>query len=911
MSFRNSNNTVVKAADQLVVKIRPVPRVSGVSANGYKFSYVYGDKFDFTNLEVRLVNSSPDIPQMVLKYMPELDDFVIKKDSGEYTKDDLFKQIASNGDILREVKITQSIAKKDISVQHGDDVGLGDQDNNKVLKITHHAKDVTPASTEINMKIKPPSKAVSATVMNMGVKFDEGQESNLDKWSITVFRDSVVNQNPNDMQASDSIKVLYDKEAKLLYEYNVNGNKKYNLKDGDTYRNMQIIVMQKTSSGSVIAGPDLATSPEYKWQPKDVGVKILHSESGVRVDSNGNPIPSSYDNIELAYIPIVVKPEKGIEIFQISKDPTFDTDLGKTKIFYEGVTLNINSISMLIKLYGQEGKEYSYQDLLELKSNSSANDMLKSITITLQRKDGVEEQNPNNITLTKIHDGAKIKISVIEDNQTRTLYSNVMKVRTKILKANIYSITPKVGEVPKTTVAPTPDWYLEFGSESISWMGDLDAGKFKALTPYRALVKLRAKSGYTFYDIKESDVTVVDTNGIGKAPETGSFVISDDADTVTFRILFSDMAASTEPGTSSFAQTPAPMLMSLTPPEATGSTVQVKTADEFYNAMANPKVSVIEVAANITLAKSVTVTKEVVLINNSVLTYYADAPVNSRNDSLFEVRNRELRQFRVTKNGTLTVKDQATLNKIGTGDIVVDNGGKVVVYGTLSTAGKKLIGKQGTALKTYGNSSIVISNTVQGQLMTLNGTGDLLQTMTLDKNLAIEKSARLNIKSGKTLRANSGISVTNRGSVYLEDNASISGSGKFDGASPIGNSFEGFIGADSDAVRYGSKSTELNYRKNGNNINMSFTVPYKTKTVYFSGVNVKAGDLKPGTYTLKGIDGIKTVPLVIGAPSAKTGLSRVSLGTNGFVISSVLTSGNYAVSGLVGGANINLEINIS
>ena len=275
-----------------MVKIIPVPRISGVSANGYKFSYVYGDKFDFSNMEVRLVNSNPDKPQIVLRYIPALGDFVIKNSvytsDSQYKEEDLYKQTAPNGDILREVKITQSIAKKDISVQHGDDVGLGDQDNNKVLKITHHAKDVAPASTEVNMAIKPPSKAVSATVTNMGVQFDEGDSSNLADWLITVYRDSVVNQNPNDAQASDSVKVFYGKKATdstpKLYEYTVKSDdntwKEYNFKEGDSYRNMQIIVMQKTSSGSTVTGPDLVTSPEYKWQPKDVGIKIIHAESG-------------------------------------------------------------------------------------------------------------------------------------------------------------------------------------------------------------------------------------------------------------------------------------------------------------------------------------------------------------------------------------------------------------------------------------------------------------------------------------------------------------------------------------------------------------------------------------------------------------------------------------------------------
>ena len=919
VSFRNPNNTVIKAADPLVVKITPVPRISGVSANGYKFSYVYGDKFDFSNMEIRLVNSNPDKPQIVLRYIPALGDFVIK--SSEYTSDsqykeaDLYKQTAPNGDILREVKITQSIAKKDISVQHGDDVGLGDSDNNKVLKITHHAKDVAPASTEVNMAIKPPSKAVSATVTNMGVQFDEGDSSNLADWLITVYRDSVVNQNPNDAQASDSVKVFYGKKATdstpKLYEYTVKSDdntwKEYNFKEGDSYRNMQIIVMQKTSSGSTVTGPDLVTSPEYKWQPKDVGIKIIHAESGVRVDSNGNPIPSSYDNIELAYIPIVVKPEKGLEIFQISKDPTFDYNLGKTNIFYVGKTLDINSLEMLIKPYNGITQNYSYAQLLELKNGSD--DILKTVTVTLLRSDGIEESNPNNITLQKIHDGAKIKISVIENNQTRILYTNPLRVRTMISKVDIYSITPKIGETPKTTIAPTPDWYPQFGSEFISWMGDLDSsGKFKADTPYYALIKLRAKPGYTFFGINVSDVKVVDTNGTSKGPVDGSFELSEDAETITFRILFSAMSPEAAAGIQTLA---APSTQLLTSTSVTGSTAEVKTADEFYSALDNSKVGTIEVVANITLTRSVTTTKNIIVKDGYTLTYYVDGAVSQRSTDISAQRNKEARQFRITKNATLTVENQATLNKLGTGDITVDNGGKVVAYGTLSTAGKKLIGKQGTALKTYGNSAIVISATSEGQIMTLSGNADLIQSMTLDKSLVVANGARLNVKQGKTLRANSGISITNRGTMYLEDSASIAGSGEFTGTAPVGNSFGGFLGADSDAVRYGSKSTALNYRKYNSNINMSFTVPYKTRTVYFSGVNVKAGDLKPGTYTLRGTDGISSVPIVIGAPSVKTGLSRVGLGTNGYVLPATLRSGNYTVNGIIGGLNVTLEINIA
>ena len=478
-----------------------------------------------------------------------------------------------------------------------------------------------------------------------------------------------------------------------------------------------------------------------------------------------------------------------------------------------------------------------------------------------------------------------------------------------ISKVDIYSITPKIGETPKTTIAPTPDWYPQFGSEFISWMGDLDSsGKFKADTPYYALIKLRAKPGYTFFGINVSDVKVVDTNGTSKGPVDGSFELSEDAETITFRILFSAMSPEAAAGIQTLA---APSTQLLTSTSVTGSTAEVKTADEFYSALQDSSVDDIGVVDNITLTKSATITKDVNVNDGSTLSYYADANVAGRSTDISAQRNKEARQFRITKNATLTVENQATLNKLGTGDITVDNGGKVVAYGTLSTAGKKLIGKQGTALKTYGNSAIVISATSEGQIMTLSGNADLIQSMTLDKSLVVANGARLNVKQGKTLRANSGISITNRGTMYLEDSASIAGSGEFTGTAPVGNSFGGFLGADSDAVRYGSKSTALNYRKYNSNINMSFTVPYKTRTVYFSGVNVKAGDLKPGTYTLRGTDGISSVPIVIGAPSVKTGLSRVGLGTNGYVLPATLRSGNYTVNGIIGGLNVTLEINIA
>lgn len=669
-----------------MVKIIPVPRISGVSANGYKFSYVYGDKFDFSNMEVRLVNSNPDKPQIVLRYIPALGDFVIKNSvytsDSQYKEEDLYKQTAPNGDILREVKITQSIAKKDISVQHGDDVGLGDQDNNKVLKITHHAKDVAPASAEINMAIKPPSKAVSATVTNMGVQFDEGDASNLEDWLITVYRDSVVNQNPNDTQASDSVKVFYGKKAEddenpedpedrvlKLYEYTSLGDKntwkEYNFKKGDAYRNMQIIVMQK-SGESIVPGPDLVTSPGYIWQPKDVGIKIIHAESGVRVDANGNPIPSSYDNIELAYIPIVVKPEKGLEIFQISKDPTFDYNIGKSKIFYVGNTLNIDSLEMLIKPYNGITQNYSYSQLLKL--NEGMDDILKTVTVTLLRSDGIEETNPHAITLQKIHDGAKIKISVIENNQTKILYTDPLRVRTKIKNVHIYTITPEIGEAPKINISNDPRFYPEFSSESIAWLGSFEAGKFKANTNYQALLELRAKPGYTFYGIDPSNITVDNTNSGTIKPIEGSFIKSDDSESITFRVMFSEMSSEAAAGIQTLA---APSTQLLTSTSVTGSTAEVKTADEFYSALDNSKVGTIEVVANITLTRSVTTTKNIIVKDGYTLTYYVDGTVSQRNTGISNERNKEARQFRITKNATLTVENQAILNKLGTGDILL------------------------------------------------------------------------------------------------------------------------------------------------------------------------------------------------------------------------------------------------
>lgn len=916
VSFRNTDNKIVNTTDPLFITINPVPRINSVSASGYKFSYIHGDKFDFTNLEVRLVSSDPDAPQIELRYIPALKDFVIKKPNtsdANYTEADLYRTKASNGDVLREVKITQSIANKDVLVEQGTDVGLGDKDNIKKIKITHSAKDVASASAEINMQIKPPSKAVSATVTGMGVQLDEGAAVNMKDWDITVFRDSIVQQNPQNPQASDSTKVLYgllgsDTTAKL-YEYtsksDQNSWKPYNYSIGDTFRNMQIIVMQKTSSGTIIPGPDLVTSPDYKWQRKDIAIKIIHSESGVRLDANGNPIPTSYNNVELAYIPIVVRPEKGIELFEILSDPTQEGVPAKTKMFFVDDTLDIKSLTVLLKEYGKDSENIVFGD-------TGGPFTAKGIKVTLLLKDGKTEIGSTNsdmssITLNKDHDGAKFKISILDGDQPRIIYSKELKVKTKIKKVDITTITPRVGDKPSSTLAPNAEWYPQYGSEFISWMGELDTnGRFKSGVDYQALIKLRAKTGYTFNGITESDVSVDNINGVKLPPQSGSFILSEDSETITFRIKFSSMAAAV----SSLVAPVSPTAMVSTSYTEPSSYTDVSTSTEFYAALANSKVTAIRVVKSMTLSKDTIVTKPVTVVDGVNLSYSVDATSSGRNLNELDKKYKTTRQFRITGNGTIFIKNKATLNKAGTGNYTIDNGGKIVLEGTLSNEGVKIIGKEGTRIKTYGTSKIIITGSMSGPTMTLEGNADVLQSVTLDHNFVVAPSAKLNVKQGRTLRANNNIAITNKGSIYVEDNATISGTGKYSGESPNGSFFAGFIIEGNDSVRYSGKKTELKQTQSGSNVRLAFTVPTGAKTITFSNVYVNAGDVKQGSYALKGKDGINTTIIEVSEPSSKTGLSRVTLGAYGLTIPSNLSPGRYTLSGILGGTNVTLEITL-
>lgn len=94
ISFRNFGNQVVKTLEPLYINVNPIARINALSASGYKYSYLYGDKFDFTNLEIKLVSSNPDEPQKELRYVPALKEFVVKKQNtsdDEYTEEDLYK----------------------------------------------------------------------------------------------------------------------------------------------------------------------------------------------------------------------------------------------------------------------------------------------------------------------------------------------------------------------------------------------------------------------------------------------------------------------------------------------------------------------------------------------------------------------------------------------------------------------------------------------------------------------------------------------------------------------------------------------------------------------------------------------------------------------------------------------------
>lgn len=819
------------------------------------------------------------------------------------------------------MKITQEVTKKDVLVEHGTDVGLGNEANVKKLKITHFAKDVSPASVEITMQIKPPSKAVAANVTGITAQFEENANASesLKLWDINVIRDSIVSQKPGG-GTSDITKVLYSTSATTssvkLYEYTDRGNqstwKPYNYNESDARRSMEILVMQKDASGTLIPGPDISNS-DYAWRRNDVAIRIVHSESGVRLDTNGNPIPTNYEGVTLAEIPIFVKPENGIEIFTLSED----SQMPKSFVVGENLLTKMKGTKIRLKEYNQDVRYFTFNetgqwieyDSLGVAINPQPSDK-PNIKITAILKNGFEVPIPTNVT--QDFDGSKIKMELIDKaSQSHKILSEELQVRTKISEILVRGIYPVAGQPPKRSLDISDNDYASNGI--VTWTdGVFDAnGNFIAGTSYGVKVDIVPKSGYVFDPL----ITNIKAKyGIDGEVSYSSANIKADGK-LEVRFVFSNVPPL--PTTVISGVTPAPAVvqpttLAYTAPASitTLKATPESTSTGFYDALSDDSVAAIEIVEDMTLSKDTVIDKPVTINDGVVLSYNVDATTSGRSADSNSKNFKTTRKFRITKGGVLIIKSGGVLNKIGAGSYTIDNGGKIVAHGTISKAGKKWIGKEGTTLKTYGNSSIEITNSASGQVMTLKGSGDLLQSLTLDSNLVIEDSSNLNIKPGKSLRANDKTVITNNGTIYVDENASIYGSGKYVGESPTGTYFAGFIGCDDDAVRYGSKKTALNFDSHGSDMRLSLTVPYKTKTINFNEVSVNAGDLVPGSYQLNGKDGLSSVVFLVGSPSKSTGLSKVSLGKKGLALSSQLTPGKYTVNGIIGGANVTLYINI-
>lgn len=924
ISFRNFGNQIVKTPDPLYININPVARINALSASGYKYSYLYGDKFDFTNLEVKLVSSNPDESNKELRYIPALKEFVVKKQNtgdDEYTVADIYKTKASNGDVLREVKITQEVTKKDVLVEHGTDVGLGDESNVKKLKITHLAKDVAPASVEITMQIKPPSKAVAANVTGITAQFEENANASesLKLWDISVIRDSIVSQKPGG-GTSDITKVLYSTNATTssvkLYEYTDRGNqstwKPYNYNESDARRNMQILVMQKDASGTLITGPDISNS-DYAWRRNDVAIRIVHSESGVRLDTNGNPIPTNYEGVTLTEIPIFVKPENGIEIFTLSED----SQMPKSIVVGENLQTKMKGIKIRLKEYNQNVRYFTFNESgqwieynsLGVELNPQPSDK-PNVKITTILKNGFEVPMPTSVT--QDFDGSKIKLELIDKaSQSHKILSEELQVRTKISEILVRGIYPVAGQLPKRSLDISDNDYASNGI--VTWTdGVFDAsGNFIAGISYGVKVDIVPKSGYIF------DPSIIDVNkikakyGIDGEVSYSSAAIKPDGK-LEVRFVFSSVPASPTTVISGFTPTLVPATQTATVPVVSGTSVSVSTADEFYAKVSDSNVGTIEITKNMILTKNITLYSKKVVLTKGVTVSYSDnsAPTYGKSTKAGVRNAKAVGGFRIGKGGVLIIQQGAVFNQAGKGSYKLDNGGKIINYGTMSKAGKKMIGKEGAVLKTYGNASIEITNSAEGQVMTLNGSADLIQSMSLDSNLVIGNASNLNVKPGRYLRVDAKTAITNRGTINMEDGSSIYGPGKFMGESPIGNYFGGFIGCDEDSVRYASGKTALDYSSSGSDMKLSLTVPHKTRAIYFYEVSINAGDLTTGSYQLSGTGAFSSATFEVGPPSVKTGLSSLTLGRRGLAIPSDLTPGKYTLSGVMGGANVTLEINL-
>ncbi len=943
ISFRNPDNQLVKAKSPLTIMIDPTNRIDDIQIISNKATYKFGDTFDFNYLVIKLKHKDPtDKPDITLKYDTVKNEFVYAQaytESGKtYNVGDLYKAKADNGDVLKEVKITEQVKGVDILVTHGADVGLGGTNNKKILKVSHVEKDIAPVSVETTVDIKPPSNAVTARIDNLGGSFKEGDsvKAALESWNIVVIRDAIV-QEEGKPTSQEEVRVLFGNKTSSttagvqLYEYISRTNEDtwtpYNYDSGGRIRNMEIKVVKEKGSNS---GTDIVTNPNYQWSKLDKQIVIFHKETGYKLSPTGLPVPETFER-ELARFDINVEQTSGIKVFEIAVHPTEEGPFKTPITYYVGTENILDEISGRIviryQVAGGQDRFFKYQgrnwievdaDFVTPKNPQSIPEDVTKIKLNVVTSGGIVLE-PGSIIPE--YDRAVIRLTITDSGKEIVANTKPLTVKIRI----------KAEHVDIAGLAPTPTQSLPSAATGerivvnrINW-GSSQGANAEYSKTYTADVTISPKSGYAF-DVtniiaNKTAVQIVTNEYIEGAPvvesivkeidvlgkETGNLIVK-----VKFTMKAAPVAGASVPApiapTTKTLAAPTVSTSSYTEPASAKS---VSTLDSFKAAASNPTITAVKITEDTAFSESITIDKPVIVESGVTLSFNADPPASGRSTGV-DKNFKTTRQFRITGKGVLYIKSGAVLNKVGKGDFRVDNGGRVIVEGTLSNKGKKWIGKEGTTLKTYGKSAIVITGSMAGPVMTIEGNADLLQSLTLDKNLVVSQNGTLNVKNSATLTANDNITINNKGNINVNENSIISGTGKYVGESPMGNYFAGFIMESEETVRYGSKKTNLTQTQSGSNIRLSFRVPKEASRVYLYDTYINAGDVRPGVYALQGKDTLNSVIIEVAKPSSSTGLSKVNFGykSKGIVIPKSISPGRYTVSGIIGGANVTLDIYI-
>ena len=105
------------------ITIENPDRVALLYILSYKHTYEPGETtFDFSNCKVKLVSNNSKSPDIILRYVPQLQEFCYDRytDLNLYSKDDIYSTYDSSGRMTKGLKIYQEIGKSITQVKHGD-----------------------------------------------------------------------------------------------------------------------------------------------------------------------------------------------------------------------------------------------------------------------------------------------------------------------------------------------------------------------------------------------------------------------------------------------------------------------------------------------------------------------------------------------------------------------------------------------------------------------------------------------------------------------------------------------------------------------------------------------------------------------------------------------------------------------